>query len=190
MSRFYWLIPVALLSSGCAAQLGGRAGFGGKVGGGEPVHFVESTGVGANMIFQPSSGSRNGVYLGGELENRFETQYGSRWNLGIGAGFGRVAERHQGSTGLELHLDVGTRVEEAVLFRDGNVYLGATASLPIWLYPQRQLADVNADPWVLTRAFELVVQVRERTSFDRFETRYDVGAGLVLRTRFVSDLLQ
>ena len=99
---------------------------------------------------------------------------------------------------FEFHADVGTRILEGVLFPNGDVYLGATAALPIWLFPARQLSDVNNDPWILTRALELVFSARARTYFDHtFERvntftlapRSDATLGFALRTRFVSDFM-
>ena len=61
---------------------------------------------------------------------------------------------------------MGTRILEGVLFPNGDLYLGSTAALPIWLFPARQPSDVNNDPWILTRAMELVFSVRGRAYFD------------------------
>jgi hypothetical protein len=182
-----------LLLSGCAVELGGRAGFGGRAS--EPVHFVESTGVAASTLIRSAASSRNGVHLGGEVESRFEAQQGSRWTTGLQLGFARAPDRKLGSIGLELHADVGTQARDGVLFRRGSAYTGASLALPIWLFPRRQLADVNTDPWLLSRAFELIPLLRGRAYFDNVSgsqpltIRYDVGLGLALRTRFVSDLL-
>ncbi len=184
---------------GCAVELDGRVGFGGLINGGrasETRHFVWSSGVTGHTVFLPNPGSRNGVYLGGEIENRNEATLGSRWSLGSSLGFSRVAQQKLGALGFELHADAGTRILEGVLFPNGDLYLGGTAALPIWLYPARQLSDVNNDPWILTRAMELVFSARGRAYFDHttdalhaLTPRYDATFGLALRTRFVSDFM-
>jgi hypothetical protein len=191
------LVLAAPLLCGCAAELGGRVGLGGPISGApETRRFVWTSGVAGHTVVFPSTGSRNGIYLGSEIENRNEAAVGSRWSLGSSVGFARVPQRKLGAVGFELHADMGTRILEGVLFPNGDLYLGSTAALPIWLFPARQLSDVNNDPWILTRAMELVFSVRGRAYFDHttdrlheLAPRYDATFGFALRTRFVSDFM-
>jgi hypothetical protein len=190
------LVAIPLLS-GCAVELGARAGVGGRTGASEDAHFVWTSGATVHTDIAPNAGSRNGIYLGAEVESRNETTIGSRWSVGGSLGFSRVPQRKLGAAGFEFHADMGTRILEGVLFPNGDMYLGATTALPIWLFPARQLSDVNNDPWILTRALELVISGRARGYFDHtFEStstlltpRYDLTLGLALRTRFVSDFM-
>ena len=190
------LLLAAPTLAGCAVELGGRVGVGGRVGTGEIPHFVWTSGVAGHTAILPNPGSRNGIYIGAEIESRNEATLGSRWSLGASLGFARVPQHLFGAPGLELHADAGTRILEGVLFPNGDSYLGATAALPIWLFPARQLSDVNNDPWILTRALELVFSVRGRAYFDHtldlahdLEPRYDATFGFAIRTRFVSDFM-
>jgi hypothetical protein len=189
------LLAVPMLA-GCAVELGGRGGVGSRMGRGETPHFVWTSGVTGHTVILPNAGSRNGIYLGAEIENRNEATLGSRWSLGTSLGFARVPQRAFGAPGLELHADVGTRILEGVLFPNGDRYLGATAALPIWLFPARQLSDVNNDPWILSRALEIVFSARGRAYFDHsleldqaLAPRYDATFGFAIRTRFVSDFM-
>lgn len=194
---FAALVLAAPLLGGCAVELGGRVGLGGPLSGAsESRRFVWASGVTGHTVVFPSSGSRNGIYLGSEIESRNEATVGSRWSLGSSIGFARVPQRKLGAVGFELHADAGTRILEGVLFPNGDLYLGSTAALPIWLFPARQLSDVNNDPWILTRAMELVFSVRGRAYFDHttdalheLAPRYDATFGFALRTRFVSDFM-
>ena len=189
------LVAIPLLS-GCAVELGARAGFGGRTGASEDPHFVWTSGGAAHLEILPNAGSRNGIYLGAEVESRNELTLGSRWSLGGSFGFARVPDQKLGALGFELHADLGTRLLEGVLFPNGDVYAGGTAALPIWLFPSRRLSDVNHDPWILTRALEVVFSARFRAYFDHtldsmqaLEPRYDTTLGFALRTRFVSDFM-
>ena len=189
------LVAIPLLS-GCAVELGARAGVGGRTGASEDAHFVWASGAAVHTGVFPNAGSRNGFYLGAEIESRNEATLGSRWSVGGALGFARVPQRKLLAPGFEFHADFGTRIFEGVLFPNGDVYLGATAALPIWLFPARQLSDVNNDPWILTRALELVFSARVRGYFDHsldatpsLAPRYDATLGFALRTRFVSDFM-
>ncbi|MFS8065818.1 MAG: hypothetical protein ACMG6S_05530 [Byssovorax sp.] len=191
------LVLAAPLLGGRAVELGGRVGLGGPISGAsETRRFVWTSGVAGHIVVFPTTGSRNGIYLGSEVENRNEATIGSRWSMGSSVGFARVPQRKLGAVGFELHADMGTRILEGVLFPNGDLYLGSTAALPIWLFPARQLSDVNNDPWILTRALELVFSVRGRAYFDHttdalheLAPRYDATFGFALRTRFVSDFM-
>ncbi len=190
------LLLAAPMLAGCAVELGGRGGVGGRRGRGETPHFIWTSGVTGHTVILPNPGSRNGIYLGAEIENRNEATLGSRWSVGTSLGFARVPQRAFGAPGLELHADVGTRILEGVLFPNGDSYLGATAALPIWLFPARQLSDVNNDPWILSRALEIVFSARGRAYFDHtlelghaLAPRYDATFGFAIRTRFVSDFM-
>jgi hypothetical protein len=189
------LVAIPLLS-GCAAELGARAGVGGRTGAAGDPHFVWTSGATVHTNISPNPGSRNGIYLGAEVESRNEATIGSRWSVGGSLGFARVPERKLLAPGFEFHADMGTRILEGVLFPNGDVYVGATAALPIWLFPARQLSDVNNDPWILTRALEVVFSGRVRGYFDHtldstplLAPRYDLTLGFALRTRFVSDFM-
>ena len=189
------LVAIPLLS-GCAVELGARAGVGGRTGAGQDAHFVWASGAVVQTEIFPNAGSRNGIYLGAEIESRNETTLGSRWSLGGALGFARVPQQKLLAPGFELHADLGTRIFEGVLFPNGDLYVGGTAALPIWLFPARQLSDVNNDPWILTRALELVFSARFRGYFDHgfdetpsLAPRYDATLGFALRTRFVSDFM-
>lgn len=194
-SSAVFFASVGLLLGGCAVELGGRMGSGGRLGANHVPHFVATSGVAATTVIRPAPGSRNGLHIGGELESRFEAHRGSRWTTGLQLGYARLPDRKLGSVGVEVHGDVGTRARDGVLFPDGDLYAGTSFGLPIWLSPRRQLADVNTDFWLMSRAFELVPLLRGRAHFDHvsgaqpMSVRYDVGLGLTLRTRFVSDLL-
>ena len=190
------LLLAAPTLAGCAFEFAGRAGVGGRTGHGATHHFVWTSGVTAHTVVLPNPGSRNGIYLGAEVESRNEATLGSRWSLGSSLGFARVPQHFFGARGLELHVDVGTRILEGVLFPNGDSYLGATAALPIWLFPARQLSDVNNDPWILSRALEIVFSGRGRLYFDHplelghaLAPRYDATLGFAIRTRFVSDFM-
>lgn len=187
---------LVLLLAGCAVELGAGAGIGGRAAPNHAPRFAMASGIATNLVWQPSAGRRDGVFLGGELQSRFEADRGSRWNTGLQLGYARLPERRLGAVGVEAHGDLGTRVRDGVLFPNGDAYVGATLAVPIWLFPRRQLADVNTDPWILSRAFELVPQLRGRAHLDGDDgalssgaPRYDLSLGLALRTRFVSDLL-
>ncbi|MEP7124902.1 MAG: hypothetical protein ABJE95_28495 [Byssovorax sp.] len=189
-------LAAAPLLSGCAVELGARAGVGGRTGAAEQAHFVYTSGASLHTEVFPNAGSRNGIYLGAEVESRNETTVGSRWSVGGNLGFARIPQQKLLAPGFELHADLGTRILDGVLFPNGDVYLGATAALPVWLFPARQLSDVNNDPWILTRALELVFSGRARGYFDHtfdtrrtLEPRYDFTLGFALRTRFVSDFM-
>lgn len=189
------LVAIPLLA-GCAVELGARAGVGGRVGASGDPHFVWASGAATHVEILPNAGSRNGIYLGAEVESRNELTLGSRWSLGGSFGFARVPDQKLGAAGFELHADLGTRILEGVLFPSGDVYVGGTAALPIWLFPSRRLSDVNYDPWILTRALELVFSARYRAYFDHtldsrqtLEPRHDGTLGFALRTRFVSDFM-
>jgi hypothetical protein len=190
------------LLAGCSVELGAGAGFGKAPG--SPTNLVWTSGVSGNTVIRPSAGSRNGAYLGAEVESRNELTLGSRWTAGLGLGFGRLPREELGAVGFEARVDWGTRLRDGTLFRYGDNYAGAAVALPIWLYPARHLADVNSDPWILTRALELVPFARTRIMFDHpdaqpngfpdlvghpLRPRYEAVFGAAIRVRFVSDLL-
>ncbi|HSN97094.1 MAG TPA: hypothetical protein VLS89_02315 [Candidatus Nanopelagicales bacterium] len=188
------LTLAALLLSGCSAQLGSGAGFGGALDR-APIHFTHSNHIAATTIIRPFPGRPGGALLGAELESRHEAHLGTRWTTGLQLGYGELPDQVPGSTAFELRADIGAVIGDGALFPDGAWYAGGTAAYVIWLWPRRELLDVNNDQWPVSNGLELVIYGRERIYFDQpgggagVAPRYDTGLGLALRMRLLSDLL-
>lgn len=180
------LALAAPLLAGCSAQIGAGAGGGfGRA----PAHFTWSSHVAASTVL-----GHRGLLLGAELESRSEAHHGARWTTGVRLGYGQLPDQVPGAGALELHADLGARIDDGALFPRGEGYVGGTAAYVIWLAPRRELLDVNNDQWPVSRGLELVLYGRERTYLDRpgggaIVPRHDAGAGFALRMRLLSDLL-
>jgi hypothetical protein len=90
--------------------------------------------------------------------------------------------------------DAGTRFGSGGLFPDGDYYVGGTALGAFWISGRHQGEDLNSSSWFFQRALELAPYANLRLHVDHpddgpSKTRPDLGLGLVLRLRMVSDYL-
>lgn len=179
---------LAAVLCGCSVEFGGHAGVGSVAK--APPHLMWASHSSANLTV-------SGLLLGAELEARSEADVGARWNTGLQLGYSYMATSRQlGATGFELHGDIGTRIDGATLFPNGDLYFGGTGALVIWLYPEREFSNVNTDEWVFSKALELVPYARARFHYDHDvitggdpKIHYDFGGGVALRMHFVSDFM-
>ena len=188
---------IALMTSGCAAQMGGTFGHSiahdpGKTATERDEGHVAWSAQGAVSTV---AGKERGVLVGGELESRTEYRHGARWTSGAWLGYAWLPERELGAVGGELHADIGTRIEDGTFVRHGNYYVGGAGSLVIWATERHDAYDADATPWLLVRALEVVVGGRVRMHMDddpavSWGRRTDVALTLALRLRLISDLLE
>ncbi|HEU4408169.1 MAG TPA: hypothetical protein VFS43_23100 [Polyangiaceae bacterium] len=178
---------LALLSAGCAADLGGGAGA--EVARGHVLGFgrvAASTRLGSPL-------NDHGLLVGAAVESRAEAPGGSRFTGGVLVGAGYGPESIGGSRwGLEGFAEAGTPLR-STLFRGGDFYAGVGVNRPLRLFEARQIAELNDSTWVLMTRFELVPMGRYRLHVDHpgpggARLRHDVGVGLALRLRTFSDL--
>jgi hypothetical protein len=182
------IMAAAPLLCGCSVEFGGHVGAGSVAK--NPPHFMWASHSSANL-------NLSGVLLGAELEGRSEANIGTRWNTGLQLGYQRApTARKLGDLGFEVHADIGTRIDGATLFPNGDFYFGGTGALIIWLSPQREFSNVNTDEWIFSRGLELVPYVRSRFHYDHDRVaggdprlNYDLGVGLAMRVHFVSDFM-
>lgn len=145
---------LSLLAGGCAGDLG--------LGAGATIKDAHAVGVARAAGSTRILGAEDyGFLLGGSLENRMEMDRGSRWNMGVLAGWGYGPAALGGRMGWELFGEAGIPVRQHLL-RDSDYYLGAAAALPISLERTRSLHELNNNTWILRRRVELVPQLRGR----------------------------
>jgi hypothetical protein len=180
------LSGMAVVLQGCGLDLG--AGVARQL---SDPHMVGSGHVAASTKLGSPFNSR-GPLIGAELSGRAEQGRGARWTTGLRAGYGHSADPVPGSFGWEAFVDAGTRFGKGGLFPDGDYYLGGTAMGTFWISGRHQGADLNTSSWFFQRALELAPYASLRVHVDHpdggdGEARPDLGLGLVLRLRMVSD---
>jgi hypothetical protein len=181
------LAPFAML--GCSLDAG-------LAGGGQAMDANGVVAAHVAVATRPFSSPINdrGMLLGAELTERYETGVGTRWALGVRAGYGYGADRRQGAVGFEAHGDVGTPLQGDGLLWHGAFYVGGTIATPIWISRHHEAADVNLSTWFLARSLELVPYFQPRLYIDHPTLppayyRLDFLGGVALRLRFLSDYL-
>jgi hypothetical protein len=181
---------VIATAAGCGVDLGGGAFR--QV---NDAHWVGTGHIAASTKIWPGTPfNQRGFLVGTELQGRGEQDVGARWTGGLRVGYGSSSDPVPGSFGWEVHGDFGTPLGAGGLFPRWSSYAGGTAAGTFWLSSRHEAADLNGASWFLKRAIELVPYVRVRAHFDHFDdspmkTRTDVGGGLVLRLRVMSDFL-
>ena len=176
-------------STGCSADLGGGVGLEARSG-----HEVGIGRMAASTKFGSYGAPFNqtGLLVGAALEARGEQSFGSRWDLGLMAGYGKGPAEIDGKLGYELFGELGTPVR-ATLAKNGDFFTGAGAALAIPLSAPRDAADLNRSTWILKRRFEFLPMVKTRFHFDHTDGsdlvwRADVEAGFSFRLRVFTDL--
>lgn len=179
---------LSLCSAGCGLDLGFAGGrtFPQKAWSGS-THVAVSTKASSPLNSQ-------GLLVGAEAEGRSEEDFGARWTAGARVGYGKSSDARPLAMGWEAHGDFGTTIRDGRIFPRGDLYMGATAALTIWLSQGHQLQDLNTSTWVGVRAVELVPYTRVRRYIDHADDgsstdRWDLGFGFAFRLRTLSDVL-
>jgi hypothetical protein len=187
-----WLIACAIpFLNGCAGQIGSAGGF--------ALHDPSSSSPQTRFVWSNQTiastvlGMQRGVYIGAEIESRFEHALGSRWTSGVQFGYGFKPNSRPWSLGFEAHVDAGTPLRNQALFSNGDWYGGATIATPIWAAQRHETTDGSPEQWFLVRTAEVVPFARARfhldheTGTDGAVLRQDYAAGVAIRLRLVSD---
>jgi hypothetical protein len=178
-----WLaLTFAATLPACAADLG--------TGGGATFPEKHALGIGrlavSTRVFGPSTNS--GWLIGLSTEARAEAHVGSRFSVGVSAGYGSGPDLIGSRLGWEAFADVGTPLRGG-LFTEGG-YAGATLQLPIRLSDDRPAQDINDSIWIVTRRFELVPFLRTRVHIEpHADESTEIVGGVSGRFRVFSDLL-
>jgi hypothetical protein len=179
-------IGAGALASGCGIDLG--AGVARQL---SDPHMVGSGHVAASTKLGSPFNTR-GLLVGAELQGRAEQGLGARWTTGLRVGYGQSPSPVPGSFGWEVFADAGTPFGNGGLFPNGDYYLGGTALGSFWVSGRHQGSDLNRSSWFFQRALELAPYANLRVHVDHIgdapgKARPDLGVGLVLRLRMVSD---
>lgn len=177
------LIAVALVLTGCAADLG--LGAGAKAG--NAVAFGRVAGL--TRFGTPMN--ERGFLIGAALESRGEEDVGSRWSTGVMVGYGFGPPKFDGQVGLDVFGEAGIplRGEYHDLY---DSYLGFGADVPFILWPGRNVIDLNQSTFILKRRIELVPFGRARAYVQNgveFGDAVEWSAGFAFRFRLMTDLL-
>lgn len=181
MKRLAFALAVSVLCTGCAADLG--------TGGGATFPERNAVGIGrvAVSVRLNNSKAKAGWLIGANAEGRGEANVGSRFSMGVSAGYGSGPDLVGRRVGWELFGDFGAPLRGG--FTEG-VYAGATFQLPIRLEGDRPLRDVNDSVWIFMRRIEVVPFVRTRVHVEpSADESVEVAGGVSGRLRFMSDLL-
>lgn len=180
---------LGLLSTGCAAQL--DTGGGVTVPEKRDVHAMWTGTASAHVhLLGPGHNWRVGM----EVAQRSEYEYGSTWTSGMQLGYIYNPDPGRG-VGGSVYADFGSTLRDSGMFNDGELYAGASGELILWLFGERDAADINASPWLLVRKPEVVIFGRSRVyrgydeAADEYTIDQDYTGGLGLRMRLLSDFL-
>lgn len=188
LDRAALALALAFCVVGCGVEVGGHAGASTLE---RPLRFAAGGHVAASIGAVRGTGALAGV----EIEGAARSEIGSTWTVGAFAGFRRAPDARPGAPGWELRVDGGARVEDAVLGRDAQLFVGTTFAVPIWVGLAHEGTDLNQSYWLVMRGIELVpfarvrLRIRARDAAGQPTTALELAAGLALRVRFVTDLL-